>query len=451
MNNEMSDMKRYPEPNFPAPSAWKSMQEILDKEIPVNNNRKKRFAFLWLITLLFGGMGFYLLSNLSSNNKIAVSNRNALIKQTEIVTHNSINLNKPFAENKTKYLAIKAQTNSNEIPHKLLDSTKKNIPENKTNNTSKTSSNKTISTDFFNNKETNDNYSISTPQINILKQIADTYYGRTSLKQNFNVEAKSSIVFNNISTEKINAETKTASVGTLQIATGNNNLSITKAVVKVPKNTQRNSLHYGLQWNILLPQSNSYLDYKAKNQPLSILIPEFWISKDLSRKSELALQLNPYSQYTIRNNNTLVTEDYPLTIYQGSNPTPTIVHYNRTRSLLKAMGLELTAKYTYHLNNKFSIAVGIGNNWLNAAVVNDKIVSKDGKNTKDSVYGIAKGFSDWNYINSSFAVGRIEMLYQFNKLEIGVAFLKPLNNIYSFLNTSSSPINGRVVLRWKIR
>ncbi|MFY7964717.1 MAG: hypothetical protein ACOVO1_07455, partial [Chitinophagaceae bacterium] len=249
---------------------------------------------------------------------------------------------------------------------------------------------------------------------------------------------------------EINNETNT-SESSVKVTTNNANNNVAKTPVKVPKVKVSKNLHYGLQWNILLPETNSYLDLNAKNKPLTIAIPAFWVSKELNAKSELGLQLNPYSQYTLKSNNVLNKADYSVSILQGSNTTPTVINYLQTRSLLKAMGVELTLKYTYKINDKFSAAIGVGNTWLNAAVVNDKLIGNSGKSVHDSLYGIAKGFKEWDYLKSSFIIGRVELLYQLKKMQVGVSFVKPMGNIYSFENSNSNPINSRLVLKWKIK
>jgi len=307
---------------------------------------------------------------------------------------------------------------------------------------------------FLSNSTEIEYYTTSTPNVNVLKQVAAKINNKkTGLEEvtnnSFtNLQTRKNII--KINKEESNEEKNTLINSQSKISSKIPAIEANTAAIKVPKNKANNALHYGLQWNILLPQANNYLDYNAKNQPLSVIIPEFWVSKNLNNKSEIGLQLNPYSQYTLRNNNVLNSKDYLVTVLQGSNPTPTTTTYIQTRSLLKAMGVELTARYTYKLSDNFSVAIGIGNTWLNAAVVNDRVKSKDGKLSHDSLYGIAKGFNDWDYLKSSFIIGKFEMLYKFNRFQFGVSFVKPIGNIYSFSNSNSNPVNGRALLRWQI-
>jgi len=473
MKKETNDLKKYNEPSFSAQDAWKNMQEILDKEMPIENKRKKRFFYFWFITIIIAGVGTYLslLPINTDKNKLSVIAQNSLdstkyLKKTN--TPNQTKIISEFSENKSPE---KTYTNKNEIINNELANsdpviktisikTKKNQENLKTitktkiflkKNSAGSINDKNV---FLSNSTEIEYYTTSTPNVNVLKQVAAKINNKkTGLEEvtnnSFtNLQTRKNII--KINEEESNEEKNTLINSQSKISSKIPAIEANTAAIKVPKNKANNALHYGLQWNILLPQANNYLDYNAKNQPLSVIIPEFWVSKNLNNKSEIGLQLNPYSQYTLRNNNVLNSKDYLVTVLQGSNPTPTTTTYIQTRSLLKAMGVELTARYTYKLSDNFSVAIGIGNTWLNAAVVNDRVKSKDGKLSHDSLYGIAQGFNDWDYLKSSFIIGKFEMLYKFNRFQFGVSFVKPIGNIYSFSNSNSNPVNGRALLRWQI-
>ena len=457
MDNEMKDMKQYPTPNFSAQDAWKNMQKILDEEMPTNEKRKKRFAFFWLMGLMLLGGGIYVLYR--SNDVSKINNSIAKIddsKPDKSSTNNSkstidnanIKNDNTIVNSEQKNVVTIQDNNINSVAFKSTELASNAGKNNRLIITrTKIKQIRIGSEKEIKNQNNEDEfYTQSTPQINILKKMAakQNVTTNTDISSKINNMRSSSafVAASNIEPDK---KQQTNIVENITKATASNQ------VIKVPQPKLIKSIHYGLQWNVLLPQSNSYLDYNAKSQPLSVIIPEFWVSKDLSRKSEIALQVNPYSQYTLRSNNLLASKDYVVSVSQGSNQNPATTTYVQTRSLLKAMGLELTAKYTYKLSDKFSIAIGLGNTWLNAAVVNDKVVSQEGKLSHDSIYGIAKGFNDWNYLKSSIIVGRFEMLYQFKKLQAGLAFVKPLGNIYSFSNSNSNPVNARLVLRWRIK
>ncbi len=461
MNNEINDMKQYSEPSFPASQAWKSMQDVLDKEMPIEQKRKKRFAFFWFLPFVIAAGGIFLYTNNHSGTaKIFVNNnleKNVIASKK---TTNETVANSESNNNKSNLLSdniFKENTQKNNVETENLNF----------NNSSDLS--KSIKTNSLNKTQSQKQYSNNNNSFSYKTNKGKQFVNRTSFSDlramkidrgeignasnnsttNTNKALNNSFVESNVVAESLDNkdETKIA----LKTPSNTSKNTLAKTPVKVPKNKLSNSLHYGLQWNVLLPQANSYLDYNAKSQPLSVLIPEFWVSKNVGLKGEIALQLNPYSQYTLRSNNVLASNDYSVSILQGSTTNPTTLSYVQTRSLLKAMGVELTAKYTYHLNKNFSLALGVGNNWLNAAVVNDRILGVNDKLVHDSSYGIAKGFSDWNYLKSSFFVGRFEVLYQFKKLQLGLAFVKPLGDIYTFSNTNKNPINSRLVLRWKIK
>lgn len=461
MNNEINDMKQYAEPSFPASQAWKAMQDVLDKEMPVEQKRKKRFAFFWFLPFLIAAAGIFLFINKHNDTNKILANNNlekkiiASIKSVnKTVINNESNNNKEMLllDNISKESYQKGNAETKNLSFGNNADLSKSI---KINSLYKTQSQKQFSNsnNSFLYKTNKGNQFASRASFSDLRAMkidrGETVNTSKDLTKNLGD------ILNNSSVESAafieSSETKQEANIALKTPSNTVNNTVAKTPVKVPKNNMSNSLHYGLQWNLLLPQANSYLDYNAKSQPLSIVIPEFWVNKNLGLKGEIALQLNPYSQHTLHSNNLLATNDYSVSILQGSTINPTTLSYVQTRSLLKAMGVELTAKYTYHLKKNFSLALGVGNNWLNAAVLNDRIVGVNNKIVHDSLYGIAKGFSDWSYLKSSFLVGRFELLYQFKKLQLGLAFVKPLGNIYSFSNTNKNPINSRLVLRWKIK
>ena len=463
MNNEINDMKQYSEPSFPAGEAWKAMQDVLDKEMPVEQKRKKRFAFFWFLPLVIAAGGIFFYTNKHSDT-------------TKILVNNNLDKNALVSTKKIKETAINSELNNNKSALLSDNFSKENPEKNYVENEilsvdNRSNLSKSIKTNSPNKIQSKKQYSsdskVFSYKINKEKQFANraSFSDLRAMKidrgetvnTSKDLTKNSGDILNNSSSEMVVSNTPSENIepqnSSLKTPSNPVNNTLAKTPVKVPKNKLSNTLHYGLQWNVLLPQANSYLDYNAKSQPLSVVIPEFWVSKNVGLKGEIALQLNPYSQYTLHSNNVLASNDYSVSILQGStaNQNPTTLNYVQTRSLLKAIGVELTAKYTYHLNKNFSLAFGIGNNWLNAAVVNDRILGKNDKLVHDSSYGIAKGFNDWNYLKSSFVVGRFELLYQFKKLQLGLAFVKPLGDIYTFSNTNKNPINSRLVLRWKIK
>ena len=474
MKKDINNIEQYAVPSFLAEDAWKNMEAVLNKEMPLKQERKRRFAFFWITTFIASGLAAFLLFNNNNlKNKLFFSTNKNIVKNKVINYENNTDINPKKIINKKENTAYKENTiitkstNNSEVINKEIKVKNQNI------NYKKVTKNKVnfkndIKLEYYAEQiELSDNitevsnnyndkyYNVSTAQINILKQYDNKINNKKNDKiitSNSNLSIDRDFKNASISSDKIIEEKVFYKKDEDKFLTKpeTKNTAIAN-VIKVPKPKINKNLHYGLQWNILLPQTNNYLDYNAKSQPLSIIIPEFWVSKSLNNKSDVSILLNPYSQYNLRSNNVLNTKDYVVTVLQGSNPVPTTTTFVQTRSLLKAMGVELTAKYTYRLSNNFSVAVGIGNTWLNAAVINDRIIEKGGKMSHDSLYGIAKGFNDWNYLKSSFVVGKFEILYQLNKFQIGVSFVKPIGNIYNFSNTNSNPVNGRAVLRWQIK
>ncbi len=450
MIKDNDNMKQYSEPKFPAQEAWKSMQKMLDNEMPVNNSRKKRFAFFWFagFAVIFGVIYFY---NIDNSGYKLLTNINTNANSNNGIDNKLAN-NKLGGKNKDLENAIIATSNELENTgnsvekNKLTSFNKNNVFEKLTiSTTTKHNSKLADNKDLFKNIQSFSDLrmlKINKGEINNTNQTPYAKNDNYFISEMYNLNSNSA---NNNAEEQNTSDAKIKS-----ISNKTENKSVNNSI-QVPKEHFNKNLEYGLQWNILLPETNSYLNYNAKSQPLSVIIPEFWVNKNISKRSAIGMQLNPYSQYTLQNNNVLSSNDYSVTIQQGSSGTPTTINYVQTRSLLKAMGTELTAKYTYKVNDKFSVGIGLGNTWLNAAVVNDKLLAKDDKFVHDSLYGVAKGFKEWDYLKSSFLVGRLEFLYQLKKLQIGVAFVKPLENIYTFSNSNNNPVNGRLVLRWKIK
>lgn len=439
MSETKNTNRQFPQPAFPAQDAWKQMKEMLNKEMPAQ--RKRRYSFLWLFgVLIVGGIVLYSL-HLGSfkeklNDNVAVEKQNTAStavqqRANNITAKDNTVIDEDIAVNEVDETANTfAEIKENTIvhkSHKILSNIKK----------------AKHSKEFFvaNN---NENGYESFTDIQKLK-------ARFEKKSNTNVSNNSHAVVSILPNAK--EETSENVKTTTEIKkpiTSVAKIASNATAITIPKPKYDKALHYGLQWNILLPQATSYLDYKAKQQPLTVVVPEFWVSKAISHKSELGIQLNPFSQYTINSNNVVETNKYPVTIVQGSGQTTTI-NYVQTRSLVKSMGIELTAKYTYNINKNLSASLGLGNNWVNAAVINDRIIGKGETAVRDSLYGIAKSFKEWDYLKSSFLVGRFEALYQLKGFQLGIAFLKPLGNIYTFSNSNNNPVNGRLVLRWMIK
>lgn len=432
-------------PKIPASQAWQQMQQILDKELPVVAGNKRRVIWLWITAATIIGAVVLWQTN---HSKVAVNNAHVNTVATNTTSATDL-LRKDNTVNSND--AARSQSSSTNDVNTTSQTTTliQNIPTNTSNNNNKNNLATAINSASISSNKSNQKYSKNSyTSANIH---ATNNYEIIHLKRITKSNVVTQQTANNMTAANVVDVATAVAFETKKPAITKAAVSTNPTAVKTPKNKELSKLHYGLQWNTILPQVNGYLNYEAKSQPATILIPEFWVSKKLTEKHEVALQLNPYSQYTLQSGNVLNIADYPITTVQGGGGTPVTVNYVRTRTLVKAMGVELTAKYTYHINNRFSIAAGIGNTWLNAAVVNDNVSIKNNAALKDSLYGIAKGFKDWNYLKDNFLVGRFEVLYNFKRVEVGIALLKPLGNIYSFSNNNSTPINGRLVIRWKIK
>lgn len=318
-NNE--NMKQFAQPNFPAQDAWNGMQKILNTEMPVEEKPKKRFVFFWLLGLILLGTGayFYIDKNstkLADANTIKFNDTNTFKESitNAILENKSINSasengaitksNASVSQSAATANRIENIANSNPIiASKSYSNTFKGIAFN-ANHFNKLGYEKASNILFANAPSFNDirRMKIAKGEVSFENAITDNFIAETIADTDVSKNVMINPTKESVKESKIKSITKP-----IQNA-------IAESAVKMPKNMNLQTLHYGLQWNVVLPQTNSYLNYNAQSQPITIAIPEFWVSKHLSRKSELSLQLNPYSQYTLKGNNVLASTNYPITI-----------------------------------------------------------------------------------------------------------------------------------------
>ena len=222
---------------------------------------------------------------------------------------------------------------------------------------------------------------------------------------------------------------------------------------KIRKESVLKSIRYGIQFNIPFGEGINYKDINSQHQPLSILIPTVWVSKQLSKKHSISLQINPYSQFYTSNNAVIESNSYNVKINQGSriNSSPQQINYAEKTSFNKIYTIEATLLYQYHLVNALKFGIGISNNWVQGALIENKVIRNYSTVTKDSLYGCDKANKEWNSIKSSFMLGRMELLYQINKITIGLDVSTPVTSLFTDKINTGTMINKNIFIKWQIR
>ncbi len=445
-------------PSVPAAKAWKDMQRILDKELPVNNanpNGKKRTSTILLLLLLISGCGIY---NLLQNGQVSQNEMALLDKSNDNKTLPAANENRK-TPNKNLITINNARNDASILPKKAI-----RIPVVKTLVTK--------------------NYSATAPTKNALlptaKQHASKYdLGENSLKFNSNFAQPSPTLMPEnqskmplTSSTKINANersdggniasNKTNDSNTKQIKPFNKDSTKSiaqntkpgkSAVVTLPKNKVSRPFHVGMEWMVPVAFNNKsiFTEVNGKSRPLLFLIPSLWLSKALSKKSSLQLNVNPYAQYLLNSRATFQTNNYTIgaisatNINQPNNP----INLAQSFTLNKITGLQVGMQFNYKISNKWTASIGINKTWAKTALINEKLIANKAAVIKDSVFGIINSDKDWAYINKSFATGKVSVAYQFKQMQVGLSFIKPITAIY-ISTEKNAPINTQLFLRYSL-
>ena len=445
-------------PSVPAAKAWQDMQRILDKELPVNNanpNGKKRKYTILLLLLLISGCGIY---NLLQNGQ---------------VSHNEMALFDKSNDNKK----LPTANENGKIPNKNL------ITINRATNDASILPKKAIRIPLAKTLVTK-NYSETAPTKNALfpkaKQHASKYdLGENLIKFNSNFAQRSPTLMPEnqsktplTNSPKINANERPEGG---DIVSNNTNYSNTEqikpfnkdstksiaqntkpgksAVVTLPKNNISRPFHVGMEWMVPVAFNNKsiFTEVNGKSRPLLFLIPSLWLSKALSKKSSLQLNVNPYAQYLLNTRAIFQTNNYTIgaitatNINQPNNP----INLAQSFTLNKITGLQVGMQYNYSISNKWTASIGINKTWSKTALINEKLIANKAAVIKDSLFGIINSDKDWAYINKSFAIGKVSVAYQFKQMQVGLSFIKPITATY-ISTEKNAPINTQLFLRYSL-
>ena len=493
-------------PFIPFDDVWTSLKPELDKEAARREKRKRRFIFFWFtfiaIGLLAGG-GLILVKSeelkvKSENQK--VGNQELIVKSEERnklpETPNNISETPNSISKKSNSIA---KTSNKEQETSKINTGTSNIDK-RTSSIEKRKSNIEVRTSS-NDKRTSSidkRTSSIDKRTSIIEKITSSIEKRTSntdtrvvknifenLQQNKSVDNENktvktkqqeNIITNNVKLQTPNNELQNNITNNVKLQTPNNKLQniITNNVkLQTPNNELQNiitnnakpqtpnkekqqkqtkNLSYGLQWNLPLQNGLQYNDINADNKPLVLLIPQFWVSKQFGKHS-LMLGFNPYSQYFVNNKAVASTSNYVATFYSGSqiDNKPDNLHYTEAILFNKLIAVEASLTYQYQLSSKIKIGAGIGNNWVQGALLKNRVIKNNTTITRDSLYGIDKKDAEWSYIKQTFLLGKIELQYQIKKLDIGVSFSKPISNMFNNIEESRTPFNTNLFVRWKLK
>lgn len=420
-------------PSIPFEAAWATLKPKLDKEAARRKRRKR--VFIFCISILVIGLisGLVILNENKQHTLATVKSSKAGSVSTPAVSAVAL----PIIVGKSLFKKSKINTQTRNI-------TSNSTEDNSTNTIQKGGvvASSTVPAGAKFNNSTNGNSTdlaykhLTKPE----NPVADSYTA-TESKEDKAIDKK--------------VESKSAATDTTTKHSADSLTSATAIVTSKtsPKSTKVGLFHIGLQLNVPVEASANSLDVNGKRQPLSLLVPQVFITKNLSKKQRLLLAFNPYSQYYLDNKHVISNNNYNVTIQHGANEDnlPQQVAYSEQVSINKLISMEATLMYQYQLSDRIKIGLGVSNNWLQSAVIANRVFKNNTIIAHDSIFGIDKSSREWDLLKSSFAVGKLEMGYQYKKMEIGAVVSKPISNISSNTFTNKAPLNTNLFIRFFLK
>jgi len=414
------------QPFVPFEKAWAALQPELDKEA-ARRKRKRRFLFFWLSFIavaLIGGL--VVLKNgkpvANSFTKTAAGNKptpNALVLAVPLVVGKSLVM-KNHSINKSKNIdAISPYEKWSKQAHyrEVVASA-------------------TASSIFNPKKKTiiNETNNDATKQEVATKDGKDATGIQEEKNKDFAI-AKPTITSDSAASQKTDSAKAAVAV----------------TDKKKPKKPSR--FHFGLQFDVPLHAGVNSLDVNGQREPFSLLIPEVWASINLSKKQNVLFLFSPYSQYYLNNRNAISYNQYQVTIQHATavNQGPEQINYTQTVALNKLIAVQASMLYQYQASNKIKLGAGISTNFLESALLENKITKNNAQVTKDSLYGIDKKSKEWSALKQNFLTGRIEGAYLFKNIEVGADIIAPVDRVLNEKINKTSWINTNVFLRWQFK
>jgi hypothetical protein len=472
MQNNIDDMGgKETTPFISFEKAWAGLKPDLDAEAARREKRKRRVLFFWFTCIAVGlGVGIYIFESNTSVDNLAAK-QSTLKKEIYSNYENKIKTGKADEfNNKTETIIAsndrEAKTNNDieknnlslkeEVHTASVDSQNKlasiHIKQNKASSNSKVITQHSVKSRYQSKTSNSTNtgiaksssfISLKTPQETNQKTeeeaLADNVKNIEKIVPQVNTNSLD-IVVNTVDSTK---KTKDSAVAKTNVASTSINKE-TKSKISKSK-----TIHYGLQWNLPVQKGASFLDVNSVNQPAALLIPQFFVSKQIGKKHNFILAFNPYAQYYLNNKAMIDFSKYDVTIYSGSqsNSKPENITYTEATSFNKLISIEASILYQYQLSSKIKIGLGIANSWTNAALIQNKVIKNGISVTRDSLYGIDNTDKEFVYLKSSFLLGKFETQYQLNKISIGLGLSMPLSNPFNS-NKFNIPLNTNLFLRY---
>ena len=424
-------------PTISFEKAWASLQPQLDKEAERRKKKRRRVLFFWLSIIAVG-----LVSGLVSLN--ANRGGNAIVGKSN-VPHGILKPNTSSASivptivriglAKDKHISGKTVIASGNDKLRIIpnSNTQKEVVTNKVYGT-------------IDNIQSKEKIEIKKTEVALNKEIAIT-------EKTKNGDEAKPIAVSKLINDTTSVASAKSSIDTLKKV---DSTVDKKALAKDNKKSKKELLkgiHFGLQFNAPIHAGINTLDVNAKKQPLSMFIPQVFVSKQLSKKSSLYISATPYAQFYLNNSVVLSSGTYNVTVQQGStqDSKPKQYVYRETVGINKLITIEATIGYQYQLSKRIKLGVGIANNWLQGALLQTKVTMNGSTITRDSLYGNNHSGRDWKQLQSSFLLGKLEVGYQYKSLEAGAVVSMPLGNIATNGVQYKTPINTNLFVRWNLK
>lgn len=449
MNNDFNDINN--SSNLSFDKAWASIKPSLDAEGKRREKRKRRFIIFWWFTAAIVGGGLLF----KGSEELGIRNKELVKKEFGMRNKELSNDNKlpKSANTNQQKIALKVE-NKNLLTDKIISNYKQLSKELKTTNYEEKIIFKTVDKNIkLPTKNKKQKSSITTTDE--FKNIP-SYTSFSQLKSNKNTD----ITIDNSLRNKINNTntkniiTSQKPVDTIKTLAKTNEISKKQETKNQTKSIKKAfKTQYGLQWNLPIQNGVNFLDINTVKQPVTLLIPAFWISKKVGKKHSFQLQLNPYSQYFL-NNKAIVSHDvYTTNIQTGSqlDNKPEAITYSEVVSFNKLMSIEAGLMYQYQLSPKIKLGIGISNSWVLGALLQNKITRNNILVTRDSLYGINKQDKEFSNLQSTFISGKLEAQYQFKNISIGISCNKPISTVFTPNVLNKLPINTNLFFKLSIK
>ena len=512
-NNNNQQNGDTPTPYVSFETAWAGLKPELDKEAE-RRKKKRRFIIFWFFLLAIGlglGSGWYLLNN-SHNNIPDIANKTSSKNVTQSNTNGQT---ATFTKDENKQ-TNESVNNSKNKDRKVINATAKtfadnNNNQNNNNNKSKDiiteTDNKTKETKSINNDiiskvkasnithirnitiEPNQKVVVSKNKVSngkktsFEKEALSTAKSSSAIIKKQRIDSKPLVVIDKAITKETTATETTKSINKSDTEVTNtitnnstNNVNViaeltnkiidsskhltdttTKQIASSKalfnKTSVLKGISYGIQFNIPFGAGVTYNDINGNNQPATILIPQVWVSKQLSKKHSVTLQFNPYAQYYTNKSAVLESNSYNIKINQGTriNNGPELINYSEITTFNKLFSIEATLLYNYQLTSALKLGMELSNNWVQGALIENKVTRNYTSVTKDSLYGIDKNSKEWSSLKSSFMLGNLELQYQIKKIAIGLDISTPLGNLFTDKINTGTLINKNIFIKWTIK